>query len=153
MKSLFILANLSQMLEWIIVISHRSPSVLFTFSTSRTTWWIVMKLGRDEVLMVPYKCCCFSARSTKGWIWGGAKIGHGDPLLKQTSSDRKAINRKHSSDLEVCGKNSCNFGSFLKSNFWSVFHVLLDFYRNAQPFLISIDFYSVKSIICGRMFI
>ena len=39
----------------------------------------------DEVLMVPYKCCCFSARSSKGRIQGGAKIGHGGPLLQETS--------------------------------------------------------------------
>ena len=44
---------------------------------SRTAWWILMKLGRDEVLMVPDKCCCFSARSAQGRIQGGAKIGHG----------------------------------------------------------------------------
>ena len=53
------------------------PSVnfhIFNFF-SRTAWWILMKLGRDEVLMVPYKCCCFSARSTQGRIQGGAKIG------------------------------------------------------------------------------
>ena len=50
---------------------------------SRTAWWILMKLGRDEVLMVPYKCCCFSARSAQGWIQGGAKIGHGgSPSLR-----------------------------------------------------------------------
>ena len=63
-----------------------------------------MKLGRDEVLMVPYKCCCFSARSAQGWIQGGAKIGHGGPLLQETSSsDRKATatNQMHSNDLEV----------------------------------------------------
>ena len=36
-----------------------------------------MKLGRHEVLMVPYKCCCFSARSVQGRIQGGAKVGHG----------------------------------------------------------------------------
>ena len=36
-----------------------------------------MKLGMDEVLKVPYKCCCFSARSVQGRIQGGAKIGHG----------------------------------------------------------------------------
>ena len=36
-----------------------------------------MKLGMDEVLKVPYKCCCFSARSAQGRIQGGAKIGHG----------------------------------------------------------------------------
>ena len=49
---------------------------IFNFS-SRTAWWILMKLGIHEVLMVPYKCCCFSARSSQGRIQGGAKIGHG----------------------------------------------------------------------------
>ena len=43
----------------------------------RTAKWMFTKLGRDEVLMVPYKCCCFSARSVQGRIQGGAKIGHG----------------------------------------------------------------------------
>ena len=43
----------------------------------RTAKWMFTKLGRDEVLMVPYKCCCFSARAGKGRIQGGAKIGHG----------------------------------------------------------------------------
>ena len=28
----------------------------------RTAKWMFTKLGRDEVLMVPYKCCCFPAR-------------------------------------------------------------------------------------------
>ena len=41
---------------------------------------------RDEVLMVPYKCCCFSAGSVQGRIQGGAKIGHGGPLLQRTFS-------------------------------------------------------------------
>ena len=43
------------------------------YSTAR---WMFTKLGRDEVLMVPYKCCCFSARSPQGRIQGRAKIGH-----------------------------------------------------------------------------
>ena len=71
-----------------------------------------MKLGRDEVLMVPYKCCCFSARSAQGRIQGGAKIGHGGPLLQESSSsDRKATatNRMHRNDLEACGKKCCYF--------------------------------------------
>ena len=81
----WLLAHLSQRLKWAIVIAHRPSSVcrrpsvnfhIFDFF-SRTAWWILMKLGRDEVLMVPYKCCCFSARSAQGWIQGGAKIGHG----------------------------------------------------------------------------
>ena len=42
---------------------------------SRTAWWILMKLSMDKVLMVPYKSCCFSARSAKGQIQGGAKVG------------------------------------------------------------------------------
>ena len=65
-----------------------------------------MKLGRDEVLMVPYKCCCFSARSVQGRIQGGVNIGHGDPLLQRTSSSdckATATNRMHSNDLEACG--------------------------------------------------
>ena len=71
-----------------------------------------MKLGRDEVLMVPFKRCCFSARSTQGRIEGGAKVGHGGPLLQETSSsDRKATvtNRIHSIDLEAFGKKYCYF--------------------------------------------
>ena len=76
-----------------------------------------MKLGRDEVLMVPYKCC-FSDRSAQGRIQGGAKIGHGGgggggvPLLQESSSsDRKATatNRMDSNDLEACGKKCCYF--------------------------------------------
>ena len=82
------LAHLSQRLKWAIVIVHRPSSVcpsvvrpsvnfhIFNFF-SRTAQWILMKLGRDEVLMVPYKCCCFSARSAQGRIQGGAKLGHG----------------------------------------------------------------------------
>ena len=68
-----------------------------------------MKLGMDEVLKVPYKCCCFTklgrdkvlmtphicivtwAKPAKGWIQGGAKIGPGGSLLQRTSSsDPKA---------------------------------------------------------------
>ena len=78
----------------------------------RTAKWMFMKLGRDEVLMVPYKCCCFSARSVQGRIQGGAKIGHGGHLLQETSSSERkatATNRMHSNDLEACGKKCCYF--------------------------------------------
>ena len=71
-----------------------------------------MKLGVDEVLKVPYKCCCFSASSVQGWIQGGAKIGNGGPLLQETSSsDRKATatNRIQRNDLEACGRKCCYF--------------------------------------------
>ena len=71
-----------------------------------------MKLSRDDVLMVPYKCYCFLARSAQGRIQGRAKIGHGGPLLQETSSsDRKATetNQMDSNDLEACGKKCCYF--------------------------------------------
>ena len=41
-----------------------------------TDWWMDTKLGRVEVLVVPYKCCCFLARLAPGRIQGGAKKGH-----------------------------------------------------------------------------
>ena len=75
-----------------------------------------MKLGRDEVLMVPYKCSCFLARSAQGQIQGGAKIGHRGPLLQESSSsDGKATatNQMHSNDLEACGKKS------ILTSFWT----------------------------------
>ena len=71
-----------------------------------------MKLGRDEVLNGPYKCCWFSARSAERRIQGGVKIGHGGPLLQKTSSsDRKATatNQMHDNDLEACVKKCCYF--------------------------------------------
>ena len=106
------------------------PSVnfhIFNFF-SRTAWWILMKLGRDEVLMVPYKCCCFSDRSAQGRIQGGAKLFTGGPLLPESSSsDRKATatNRMDSNDLEACGKKCCYFWfhsevKFL-TRFWRLF--------------------------------
>ena len=79
---------------------HRAPSVvrrpsvhpsvhpsvnfhIFNFF-SRTSEWILMKLGRDEVLMVPNKCCCFSARSAMGRIQGGApNRSQGIPFFKK----------------------------------------------------------------------
>ena len=104
--------------EYIVSLSYRSNR------------WILMKLGRDELLMVPYKCCCFSARSAKGRIQGGAKIGHGGPLLQETSSsDRKATetNQMHSDDLQVCGMKCCYFWfhsevKFL-TRFWRIFRL------------------------------
>ena len=74
--------NFTTILPFLAHLSRPSsvrPSVnfhIFDFF-SRAALWILMKLGRDEVLMVPYKCCCFSARSAQRRIQGRAKIGHG----------------------------------------------------------------------------
>ena len=109
-----------------------------------------MKLRMDKVLKVPYKCCCFSARSAQGWIKDGGKIGRRGSLLQRTSSsDLKvtATNGMHSNDLKESGKKCCYFLFNLEVNFWRVFDVFLDLvillYFNA----ISIEFYAVKSYV------
>ena len=115
-----------------------------------------MKLSMHEVLMVPYKWCCFSARSVQGWIQGMAKLGHGGPLLQETSSsDQKATatNQLHSNDLEAYGKKCFIFGSIPKSNFWRVFEVFLDLVILPSFNEISMDFYAVKCLICISMFV
>ena len=135
------LAHLSRRLEWAIVIAHRPSSVrpsvrrpsvrkLFTFSTSSPEpldgfWWnlVGMKYSWSLTSVV-----VFSARSPQGRIQGGAKIGHGGPLLQETSSsDRKATatNWMHSNDLEACVKKCCYFWfhsevKFL-TRFWRLF--------------------------------
>ena len=108
-----------------------------------------MKLGRDEVLMVPYKCCCFSARSAQGRIQSGAKIGHWDPLQETSSSDRKATatNQMDSNDLEACGKKCCYFLFHSEVKFWRVFDIFLGFVILPYSYAISMDFYAVKSLI------
>ena len=105
-----------------------------------------MKLGRDAVLMVPYKCCCFSARSPQGLIQCGAKIGQGGPLLQETSSsDQKATatNRMHSNDLEACGKKCCFF--FLVP----CRTLILDFVILAYFNVISVDCVLSALILCN----
>ena len=137
-------------------LSVRRPSVnfhIFNFF-SRTAWWILMNLGRDEVLMVPYKCCCFSARSAQGRIQGGAKIGQRGPLLQETSSSdwkATATNQMDNNHLEACGKKCYYFWfhsevKFL-TRFWRLFG-LKSFLRILMQFLYIVDFYAVKSFIC-----
>ena len=48
------------------------PMKFHKVSRTLTACWILMKLGKDEVLMVPYKCCCFF-----GQIRPGADPGRG----------------------------------------------------------------------------
>ena len=50
----------------------------------RTAWCILMKLGRNEVLMAQHMYEDVSAISAQGRIQGRAKIGHqGSPPLKK----------------------------------------------------------------------
>ena len=107
-----------------------------------TAWWIFMKLGRDEVLMVPHIYFGIWARSTQGWIKGGAKIGHGGPLLHKTSSDQKATatNQMNSNDLNHVGTSVDVFGSIRKSIFWRIFEVFLGLDILVSFNAISIDF-------------
>ena len=117
----------------------------------RIALWMFTKLGRHEMLMVLYKCFCFSARSVQGRIQGGAKIGQGGPLLQGTSaSDWKATatNRMHGNDLEACGILYCYFWFHSKVKFLTRFRHLFGLvvilpYFNA----ISVDFYAVKCLI------
>ena len=80
-----------------------------------------MKLCRDEVLMVLYKWCYFSARSAKG----GAKIGHGVPSSRNFfRPDATTTNQMHSNDLEACGTKCCYFW-FHKVKFMTRFDVFV----------------------------
>ena len=110
-----------------------------------------MKLGMDEVLKVPYKCCCFSTRSAQGRIQGGAKIGHGVPFFKELLLQRGRLQQQTECIaviLKHVGRSVVIFGFIWKSNFWRVFVVFLDLVILVYFNAISIDFYSVKSFIC-----
>ena len=100
-----------------------------------------MKLGMDEVVKVPYKCC-FLTRSAQEWIQGGAKIGHGVPFFKelllqtgrlQQQTECIAVIKKH------VGRSVVIFGFIRKSNFWRVFDVFLDLVILVYFNAISID--------------
>ena len=62
--------------EYIVSLYYRTAKGMFT------------KLGRDEMLMVIYKYCCYSARSVPGRIQGGAKYVTGGPLLQLLQNDK-----------------------------------------------------------------
>ena len=52
-------------LVWVILPGDKVLAIIKSY--------IFTKLGRDEVLMVPYNCCCLLARSVQGRIQGGQK--------------------------------------------------------------------------------
>ena len=103
-----------------------------------------MKLGMDEVLTVPYKCCCFSARSAQGRIQGGAKIGHGVPFFKKLLLQTGRLQQQTEFITVIynhVGRNVVIFGFIRKSNFWRIFDVFSDLVILVYFNAISIDFY------------
>ena len=122
-----------------VVRRRRRPSVNFShfqfFRKNR-----LIDFDRDEVLMVPHKCWCFSARSTQGRIQGGAKIGHGGylPLANlffrpEGYSDKPNAQKWSKSMWEdvflflVPFQNQI-FDAFLTSFWtWSIWHIFMQF--------------------------
>ena len=107
----------------------------------RTTWWMFMKVGRDEVLMVPHLCIDFLANFAQG---GAKKVNEGSLLQRTSPSDWKATatNPMHGSDLKAYGKKRGYFWfhSEVKyfMRFWRLFGLVF-VYFNA----ISVDLYVV----------
>ena len=167
------LGHRSQRLQWPIVITRCPASVrrlssvvwrlasvvcrlssvrLFTFSTSSPEplygfWWNLVWMKYSSCLT---SVVVFRPDPSRGGSRAGQKIGHGGPLLQETSSsDRKATatNRMHSSDLETCRKKCCYFWFHSEVKFLTRFWRLLDLVKFALFNAISIDVYAVKSFI------
>ena len=49
----------------------------------RTAKWMFTKLGRDEVLMVPYKCCCFLPDPSRGGSRAEKNRSQGVPIFNE----------------------------------------------------------------------
>ena len=145
---------MSQRLEWAIVIarcpSSGRPSAVvrpLTFHIfdffSRTSWWILMKFCRYEVLMVPYKCCCFRQILPGADPGRGKNRSRGVPFCKKLLLQTGRVQRQTECIAMITkhvGRSVVIFGSILKSNFWRVFDVFLYLVLFAHFNAISIDF-------------
>ena len=97
----------------------------------RTDWWMLTKLGRDEVIMALHMHLGFSARFTKKLIKGGAKIGQwGAPSLKDFffSSERNSNKSNASSYPELKYRDCLLFG--LISQIWQSCFLINHLLRN-----------------------
>ena len=108
------------------------------------------KLGRHEVLMVPYKCCCFLARSVQGRIQGRVKIGHrGSPSSTNSFRLEGYSNKSNAQQLsksmwDVVLLLMVPFQVKFLTRFRHLFGLIVILpYFNA----ISVDFYAVKCLI------
>ena len=110
-----------------------------------------MKLGRDEVLMVPQIYFGISARSIQEWIQGGAKIGHGGPLFQKNFFFRPKgnINKPNAQQWSksMWEQVLLFLAPFGIQNFDAFFEVFLDLVILVSFNEISIEFYLVKCFI------
>ena len=104
------------------------------------TWYGWSTQGPLQVLL-------FFGQIRPGTDPGRGKIGHGGPLLQETSSSdwkATATNRLHSSDLETCGKKCCYFW------FHSEVKFLMRFWRLFGLSQICLILYNFYRFLCGK---
>ena len=94
----------------------------------RTDWWILTKLGRDEVIMSLHMRFGFLARSAQRWIQGGTKIGQWGVLSLEDFFFRSECNYQQTECILVSWiKISRLFA--VRTDFTSICHV---FYLYSQ---------------------
>ena len=111
------------------------PSIIYFFYSS--SWWILMKLGRDQVQALLE---VFLPDTPKIRSWTGKnRSQRGDNLLRQTGRLRQQT-QIHSIDIDACGKNCCLFWFDSEVNFflrflmsiwtWQFTHIFMQFLYN-----------------------
>ena len=102
-----------------------------TYSLSyRTDWWMLTKLGRDEVIMALHMHLGYSVRSAQRWIKGGTKIGQwGAPSLRDFFRSECNSNKSNASLYPELKYRDCLlFG--LISHIWQSCFLINHLFRN-----------------------